>query len=67
MNSWTNFKKRVERIKETLRFNSTDLALEPSRIVNRALYGTDYDPKEVALKYKFNTIKYNPRKNIPVC
>ena len=35
-----------------LKFLSSEVILEPQRIVNRALYGTDYHPDDVALKMR---------------
>ena len=41
-------------IRRTKKFYDNEEILDPKRIVNRIMYGTDYNPKEV--KFNFNKI-----------
>lgn len=53
VNHWTGFMKKLDRHMARgevyYKIVCKDPVLDPDRIVNRALWGTDYDPKTVML------------------
>ncbi len=49
-NSTKRLYRFVEHSNRCNKFSYAEMVLTPERVVNRALYGTDYDPKDVSFR-----------------
>jgi len=50
-NSTKRLYRFIEHINRLNEFSYREAVLNPERVVNRAIWGTDYDPKECGLRF----------------